>query len=748
MGQHCTRENEMDDLLRREVFVDLYQVVRQSLRISHPSYSIKKVRTFFMSGAGQGAVADAADSILEFERWLRTREPAILDAIERYNEEDCVSTVKLRDWLLERKVEAERAAGIAVPWRTTTPSTLTDERVQEDARVVSQRDALLALGTPSSTVMAHLLDYHRREDKPAWWAYFDRQKKSLDDLLDDTESISYLEPVPGAEPETDKRSLVHALQFPDQEYKIAADDDVEDPFRQARAGTIAWIRSEEAQLGLKRGRDREEPLPSAIVAGPPLDNKVQRRAIGRVADAVVAHRPDYAAVQALLARDLPRLRGSTAGAPIQTLDLDAQKAIVSGLDGSYLFIQGPPGSGKTWTGARLAVSLMAAGKRVGVAANSHKAINNLLKEVESVAVAERVTFRGLKKRSTGDESAFAGGRFIENTTDYKDCETADDVQLIAGTSWLFARDGMEQRLDYLFIDEAGQVSLADTVAMGTSARNLVLLGDPQQLPQVTQGVHPESSGCSVLEHLLGSESTVPENRGLFLARSSRMHPDVCAFISDLAYDGRLESAAECEHQRVDSPGLSGTGLRHFAVDHEGNAQQSPEEARVIAEQVRLLLQDGTFIDCNRDARPITAADILVVAPYNMQVRCLREALPASVEVGTVDKFQGREAPVVFFSMASSSSEDVPRGLEFVFSRNRFNVAISRAKAMAVLVCSRRLLDTRCRTIEQMRLVNAVCRFVESTAKTDWRPQPSLGSWTANHHGAPEFDAACRGRFPI
>jgi superfamily I DNA and/or RNA helicase len=217
----------------------------------------------------------------------------------------------------------------------------------------------------------------------------------------------------------------------------------------------------------------------------------------------------------------------------------------------------------------------------------------------------------------------------------------------------------------------------------------------------------------VLEHLLDGVATVAADRGLFLAQTWRMHPDVCGFISNLAYDGRLVTAPGCERQRIDSPGLTGTGLRFLPVLHSGNAQRSPEEARVIAEQVRVLLAGGAFTDSEGGTRPLTPADILVVAPYNMQVRCLREALPAEVEVGTVDKFQGREAPIVFFSMASSTGEDVPRGLEFLFSRNRFNVAISRAKALAVVASSPHLLDVRCRTVEQMKLVNALCRFVES-----------------------------------
>ncbi len=265
MAEHATREDELDDLLRREVFVDLYQVVRQSMRISHPSYSIKKVRTFFMEGAGQGAVTGGGDSILEFERWRRTGDPAILQAITDYNEEDCLSTVKLRDWLLERKAEAERTSGVAIPWKTTKPYDETEKRAEEDALTARRRERLQALGTPEALLLADLLNYHRREAKPEWWAYFDRQKKSLDDLLDDTEAIAYLTPVEGVAPEKVKQSLVYTLEFPDQEFKLGPGQAVEDPFRQERAGTIEWLDSATRRLGLKRGiKRRDEPLPAAI----------------------------------------------------------------------------------------------------------------------------------------------------------------------------------------------------------------------------------------------------------------------------------------------------------------------------------------------------------------------------------------------------------------------------------------------------------------------------------------------------
>jgi uncharacterized protein len=713
MAEHATREDELDDLLRREVFVDLYQVVRQSMRISHASYSIKKVRTFFMEGAGQGAVTEGGDSILEFERWRRTGDPAILQAIVDYNEEDCLSTVKLRDWLLERRLEAERQSGADIPYKIVESVEESEQRAELDAITARRRVQLLALGTADATLLADLLNYHRRESKPEWWAYFDRHKKSLDDLIDDTEAIAYLRPVDGLEPERVKQSLVYTLEFPDQEFKLAPKDQVEDPFRQERAGTIEWIDSSGRRLGLKRGIKRgDEPLPTAVVVGKPLDNTVQRDAIGRVADAWVSGHADYAAVRRLLALEHPRIRNRAVGAVIQATDLVKQQALMASLDSSYVFIQGPPGSGKTFIGARLIVSLIAAGKRIGVAATSHKAINNLLTEVESAAREAGVTFHGLKKCSDDDDRF--DGRLIANTFEARECDVSD-AALIAGTSWQFSRAEMDSCLDYLFIDEAGQVSLADAVAMGTAARNLVLLGDPQQLPQVRQGIHPGDSGRSVLEHLLGDRATVSEDRGVFLERTWRMHPAVCDFVSRLSYETRLRSAEGRDRQCVSSSGLNGAGLRFLNVEHLGNAQASAEEAKAIAAAVSALLHGGTFTNHENRTRPLTPKDILVVAPYNMQVRCLREELPSGVEVGTVDKFQGREAPVVFFSMASSTGEDVPRGLEFLFSRNRFNVAISRARALAAVVCSPHLLTVPCRTIDQMRLVNVLCRFVDDAS---------------------------------
>jgi uncharacterized protein len=400
------------------------------------------------------------------------------------------------------------------------------------------------------------------------------------------------------------------------------------------------------------------------------------------------------------------------GCSVQTTDLRVQRALATGLDSSYLFIQGPPGTGKTWTGARLITELMRHGRRVGVTATSHKAIHNLLAEVVRAAKQEGLVFRGVKKVTKDKRETYFDGDFIDNVEDTDDvAEAGPDVLLFAGTAWLFAHEALDAKVDTLVIDEAGQVSLADALAMGTAARNVVLLGDPLQLAQVSQGTHPEGTGRSVLEHLLGDSLTIPPDKGVFLQYTRRMHPDVCRFVSEIVYDNRLQGIPELAQQAT----TFGTGLRFKPVDHAGNAASSSEEAAAVAAEVASMM-GGAWMDRAGLAHTLGESDFMVVAPYNAQVRKLRNALDRAgltqVPVGTVDKFQGREAPIVLYSMATSSTDDVPRSLEFLFSRNRLNVAVSRAMCLAMIVASPRLLESRARTIEQMRLINALCRFVE------------------------------------
>jgi len=374
------------------------------------------------------------------------------------------------------------------------------------------------------------------------------------------------------------------------------------------------------------------------------------------------------------------------------------------LDGSYLFVQGPPGSGKTWNGARLAITLMQQGQRLGVTALSHRAINKFLSDVEVAAVERGYMFRGLKK-SAGAESGFTG-RCIQSS-DSSSAMLDAGLQLIAGTSFLFAREELDRHVDTLFIDEGGQFALADTIAVGTAARSVVVLGDPNQLPQVSQGSHPPGADASVLSHLLGEDQTVRREMGIFLEQTWRLRPELNRFISTTFYDGRLEPASVSSTRSV----TAGNGIRRLLVEHSGHRQAAPEEASVVRAEIDRLL--GTTYTDDAGSRILTAEDFIVVSPYNAHVRCLRQHIPdQQIRIGTVDKFQGQEATVVFYSMASSSGDDAPRGLDFLLSRNRLNVALSRARCLAHVVCSPRLLDANCRTIRQMHLVNALCRAVE------------------------------------
>jgi uncharacterized protein len=732
MGRHGTREEEVDRLLREKVLVDLYAVTIQALRTSRPGYSIKDIEAFYMDVRRQEVTA-AGDSIVRFEQWLDTGEQAQLDAIEAYNEADCLSTLELHRWLLGLRVQAERQFGVELAWRAAPEAY---EQSPESIAIqdeVARLQASLLAGMPEDIasasdqergrrLMAQLLHYHRREEKPAWWAYFARMEMSGEELVDDPEAIGELTVDPDAEPLLDDRSLIYTMRFSEQEHRLAPGDDIRDPETE-RGVEVVEIDDARGILRIRRAQNRaEEPLPTGLIPAGPYRTLEQRAALRRLARAIVASGidgpGDFRALRGILARRPPRIAGLSTGAPLLAGSprIEELERLAEGLEDSCLYIQGPPGSGKTWTGAQLIVHLIAHGARVGVAATSHKAIHNLLHEVEAAALARGVTFEGWKKSSSANpESEFVSeleDPLIDNQPELGSFPPLDPVRLLAGTAWLFAPESMDSALDYLVIDEAGQVSLADALAMGTAARNLILLGDPLQLAQVSQGTHPDGAGASVLAHLLGGHGTIPPELGVFLDRTRRMHPDVCRFISEVVYEDRLHAIEECSRQRIDAPGtLSGTGLRFIPIDHAGNTRSSTEEAEVIAAAIDEL--DGaSVVLADGSTRNLTAEDVMVVTPYNAQVRCLTELLPSGVRIGTVDKFQGQEAQIVFFSMATSSDAEVPRNVEFLYSRNRLNVAVSRARCLAILVCGPRLLDLKPRTVEQARLVNALCRFVE------------------------------------
>lgn len=710
--RYATREAEVDELLRGEVLVDLFAIVRQALQVGEESYSLKHLERHHGFVRAETEVREGGGSIVAYEQWLEAGAPGLLESIRAYNEEDCLSTASLRDWLLEG-MRPEAAVELGVDFAELAEPDPTEEHAGPEwlpavtdlvERLQAGLDVEGADDSPEQArrrLLSHLVLYHHREGKPEWWRYFDLREMSLDDLYRERDAISGPVRDERVAPVPHKNSLDYTFTFPAQEFKLSPGS-VQDPFTEQGFNLVEIA---DQRLVIRKSAAKEPPAPLALAGGSPYATAPLRKALVEVAESVADGRAAGPAVEALIDRTPPDLPGELLGESVEEL-IEATLA----LDGSVLPVQGPPGTGKTYRAARMIVAALASGLRVGVSAQSHAAIQNLLREVEVAAGEWPLSFEGVYR-----------GEGYEGPSGLIECVGGNDGvsaehQLVAGTAWLFARPEHREGFDLLFIDEAGQFSLANAIAAAPCARSLVLLGDPQQLPQVTQADHPHGSGASVLEHLLGDDSTIPPGRGVLLTESWRMHPDVCAYVSERSYDGRLRSKLECANRRIDSKGaLSGSGLRRLEVAHEGRSQYAPEEARAIAAACTELLAGGEVIDEAGAGRPIEPADIMVVAPYNMAVQTIAAEVPGTVAVGTVDRFQGQEAPVVFYAMTCSAGEEVPRGLGFLFDKNRLNVAVSRAQCLAVLVYSAQLLNADCKTLEAMELLDGVCRFVEMAA---------------------------------
>ena len=695
----------LDRLLRERRFVDLYAVVRGGLICSEANYSIKSMEAFY-DRKRDGAVKTAGGSVVAYERWRETGEQQILDEIEEYNRIDCISTEELRDWLV--RVRPER------PWPRLADDA-GDKEEAEDADASELRAVLAASGLSDERqqMLFNLGLFHKREAKPAQWAVFDSAGKDEDELIDDLDALAGLEALGPAEPE--KRSMARTYRFPPQETKLRGGKKATVPVVDGPPATIdiAALDRTRREITLKAGLKKAHLLGERLTLHPdwPLNTGVIAAALRDViADQCGPRR--FTAIDDLLSRAAPRLTTGPKPDLLEGADPVAGTiTAVGAMDGTVLPIQGPPGTGKTYVTARAILSLVRRGHRVGVASNSHEAIRNVLMGC-LVALEEDdpdITLENaeLAHKVSGEDDGYPEGFAGITRATSNDDPALTEAHVVGGTAFFFSRPELEQSLDWLFIDEAGQVGLANMVAMGRAARNIVLVGDPRQLPQVIQGAHPEPANLSCLDWMLGDHATIPPDRGIFLPVSRRMHPEVCRFISDQVYEGRLTSHPDTARQAVNGTHFPEAGAFWVPVAHEGNAQISTEEVSAIQAAAADLLK-GEWTEKDGTRRPMRETDIIVVAPYNAQVNALRDALPPGIRVGTVDKFQGQEAPVCLVSMTASSAEETPRGMDFLFSLNRINVAVSRAKGLALVFGAPRLREAKCETVERMRLINTLC----------------------------------------
>ena len=735
MGMHATREDEIDRMLRAGVLVDLHQAFKQGVRASVEEYSLKKIEAFY--GFERKTLLEKSRSAMRYVEhrlelgWGDEVLPEeIREVMEGYNREDCVSTAKLRDWLEEERLKLV-SLGVAVarpPEKSGDPS----EKLQEKLNRAEALTVQLCEGIPTDPearseeqsaqwLLAQLLSWHRREDKSAWQEGYRLAEMNDEDLLDERLGLTKLRFVKrvdsGWQVPTDRYS------FDPQKSNVRVGKSVY--FGDEKFGEVIAIDHVKGIADIKKTKKTADAhAPTVYMWDAPLPTDAQAGSLYRIGAWVAENGVDapghYRAGRDLLLRRPPRLLDREKLDPLASeRPENTASRIALALQDSVFAIQGPPGSGKTYTGARMICELVKRGKTIGATALSHKVIRKLLDDVVEAARGKGTAgVRCMHREKDGEESDGVAVAKKDNEEAFAALRS-NKINVLGGTSWLWAPEAAFECVDVLFIDEAGQMSLADVLAVSQAAKKLVLLGDPQQLERPTKGSHPNGAEKSALEHLLNGRKTIAEDMGFFLPQSWRLHPDVCKFTSEVFYEGKLSSHAIARSRVLEGhASLKGAGLWFVPVEHEGNRNASAEEVEVVARIVKGLLQpEVKWFYGAGNSRRLKEGDILIVAPYNAQVADLSARLP-NMRIGTVDKFQGQEAPVVIYSLTTSSPEDAPRGMEFLYSLNRLNVATSRAMSAVILVGSPRLFEPECRTPRQMQLANALCAYREMATQVD------------------------------
>ncbi len=719
MCRYASCEEQIDELLKNGVFVDLYKVVRQGMIVGEPKYSLKNIEHLYRPHR-DGGVATAGDSIVYYHRWLADRDgddhlsSTTLKLIWDYNRADCESTWQFADWLRGAQAEAcipycpkeapKETGGTTTARGAFAQRLLANPPADPEARRVHE-------------LLAHTLEFHRRENKALWWFVFDRAEMTEQELIEDRECLGGLRRTESPA-QTVKKSTVCEYTFPEQESKIRAGDLCYIDQTVSQKATVEKVDYELNLVWLKRGiKSGDLPSSANLIPNDYVDTGVIDESIEVTVLRYAENGQLPSALSDYLYKRAPRVEWQSGDLLVpETADLDSQLfRLALAMHESTLCIQGPPGSGKTCRGAHLIAQLIKSGKRVAISSNGHNAICLLLNETVKIAGANGFSITAIKVG--GEEDAVCAPAVWVADSARLDCGGLP--QLLGGTAWCLSRPELQGCFDYLFVDEASQMSLAKLIGMARCAKNIVLLGDQMQLPQPIRGAHPGESGQSVMDYYLAGHATIPENLGVFLPTTWRMRPEICSFISDAFYDGRLKAAEDTSSRSLVPTGgqkllHKSAGLAYVPVVHSGNSCESDEEVAAVLAVVAELL--GHTLKTPQGERQVSFEDILVLAPFNLQVRGLQKAL-GEVRIGTVDKFQGEQAPIVIVSMTSSTGDESARGLDFLFDRNRLNVALSRAQVLGIIVASPELERARGSNLEQMKAVNIYCRAIQHAEYT-------------------------------
>jgi len=772
--QHSTREAVIDEWLRAGLLVDLLPVVTSSIVLGEPSYSIKKVEHLYMERR-EAEVTNAGDSVVAYLNWQNSGEPArpgdlpdgspLLKDIEDYNREDCESTVLLHDWLRQRKREqglpeeplelSAEAHEPKEPWPLEQLSAqLLAElpvELQSDSPANASETHLIAQQERSSRgmslrvqrLLAQLLPFHHREAKVAWWAYFDRRHKaelSPADLIEDGEAIAEacwrsVEPreskLTGADYHTfsfdptqplklraDSGDRGLQLEIPDTGLKVSVDS--LDAERGRVTLKLPWRKRDQRRAdGLSDGIP--EQFTSLIKVPADISEKLRESLLEQAQGWLAGSQPLPPAMVQLLERqpiaELEALNAAIAEEPGTVANRLANFLV--NCSSCTLALQGPPGTGKSTVTGQVIALLVANGKRVAISSNSHAAVNNLLIKANTTCQRQGLGERVVKCSSSKTEEPLQE-RGIPLVPP---AGISEDMAVVGGTAWMFCREELADQFDLLVVDEAGQMSLANLLVMARCAKTILLVGDQQQLAQPSQADHPGESGLSCLEYLMQGAHVVPGDRGVFLSTSWRMEPSLTAMVSELFYDGRLKAnpVNVVNAIRWCQPFISASGqpmprqgLLFEPVEHNGCSVVCEAEIDRIEQIVDALL-NGSY--CNAEAGGekhgvLGPEQILVTAPYNVQVNRLQQRLGQRARVGTVDKFQGQEAPVAIHSLTASDGDEAPRGLGFLLEPNRLNVAISRAQCLSIVVGSPGLTTGFANTVEEAEQINRLCRITQ------------------------------------
>lgn len=729
-GKYGTKEDELDQLLRAQRFVDLHNITRHAIRAGIESYSLKELEQFH-GFSRQLELRIASTHLRALEGLLERNNASCIpedtkNAVQQYNKEDCLSTMNLRTWLEEIRSE-QIQAGIDISRPPVVLGDPSDKLTEYQEKIKPIFESLIndipadyedrSNEQQARWLLAHMLDWYRREQKSHWWEYFRLAEMSEDELLEEKSAISGLEFTGERIP--DKRSVIDTYLFPIQDNDLKPKDKLLSIEGQ-NIGEVIAIDQDASLIKIKKGPSKADMHPRSMLKDTMINQSTKEEAIFRLANWVLKNGIDangeYRAGRDLLLNYLPRTEKPFLSTnPPQERAVEWCLALVNGV----LPIQGPPGAGKSHTAANMIISLIQAGKKVGITSLSHKVTVNLMQKVLKSAKDCSVNINCMKAGDAGFENSDADITIYKDNASGAKAAVSEDVQLIGGTPFLWSREDMTNTVDVLFVDEAGQLSLIDTLAVSLATKNLVLLGDPQQLKQPQQGSHPDGTEVSALEHILQGKQTIPTDKGIFLNETWRLHPSLCNFVSELFYEKKLNSRAELMHQNISgNTRFKASGLWFEPISHTGNQNSSPEEVEQIVSIVNELTKGDVFYTDAKGAKQIVnCSHIKVIAPYNAQVILLRNKLDDAIEIGTVDKFQGQEAPIVIFSLATSTPDDAPRGMEFLYSLNRLNVAVSRAKSTFILIGNPLLFEPDCRSVPQMKLANAFCRYLEMVNKS-------------------------------